>query len=102
MAPVQGAQASASLSQPLAGVGEALRLLPVPGTRPGARPWDWPHLLSGTRTSAGTGMVGLLSFTSSTTTVSVAEPTSGGVPLSVAVSTKLWAGTRTSEGWACG
>lgn len=52
------------------------------------------HLLSGTRTSQGNGMVGLLSLTSITTTVSVAEPTSGGVPLSMAVTTKLWVSTK--------
>lgn len=52
------------------------------------------HLLSGTRTSQGNGMVGLLSLMSITTTVSVAEPTRGGVPLSIAVTTKLWASTR--------
>lgn len=39
-------------------------------------------------------MVGLLSLMSITTTVSVAEPTRGGVPLSIAVTTKLWASTR--------
>lgn len=52
------------------------------------------HLLSGTRTSQGNGMVGLLSLMSITTTVSVAEPTRGGVPLSIAVTTKLWESTR--------
>lgn len=56
------------------------------------------YLLSGTRTSQGKGMVGLLSFTSITTTVSVAEPTSGGVPLSIAVTTKLRASTGHSVG----
>lgn len=39
-------------------------------------------------------MVGLLSLMSITTTVSVAEPTRGGVPLSIAVTTKLWKSTR--------
>lgn len=61
-------------------------------------PQLWPsvlwHSLSGTRISQGTGMVGLLSLMSITTTVSVAEPMSGGVPRSIAVTTKLWAGRR--------
>ena len=35
-----------------------------------------------------------MSLMSITTTVSVAEPTRGGVPLSTAVTTKLWASTR--------
>lgn len=48
------------------------------------------YLPSATRTSQGAGMVGLLSLRSITTTVSVAEPTRGGCPLSVAVSTSLW------------
>lgn len=61
-------------------------------------PQLWPavlqHSLSGTRISQGTGMVGLLSLMSITTTVSVAEPISGGVPRSIAVTTRLWAGMR--------
>lgn len=55
------------------------------------------HLLSGTRTSQGNGMVGLLSLTSITTTVSVAEPTRGGVPLSIAVTTNLRVSTRAQQ-----
>lgn len=55
--------------------------------------WYWVrtavNLLSGTRTSRGTGMVGLLSFRSTMITVRVAEPANRGVPLSVAVITKL-------------
>lgn len=55
------------------------------------------HLLSGTRTSQGNGMVGLLSLMSITTTVSVAEPTRGGVPLSIAVTTKLQESTKAQQ-----
>lgn len=36
------------------------------------------------------GIVGLLSFWSTIMTVSVAEPASRGLPLSVAVTTSLW------------
>lgn len=42
-------------------------------------------------------MVGLLSLMSITTTVSVAEPTRGGVPLSIAVTTKLQESTKAKQ-----
>lgn len=87
----------ASVTQPLAGTGLASLWAPPHPMVPTV-PQFWPsvlrHSLSGTRISQGTGIVGLLSLTSITTTVSVAEPMSGGVPRSIAVTTKLWAGMR--------
>lgn len=47
------------------------------------------HSLSGTRTSLGRGIVGLLSLRSTIITVTVAEPASLGLPRSVAIITSL-------------
>ena len=52
-------------------------------------------LPSGTRTSLGSGMVGLLSLRSTMMTVRVAEPASRGDPLSVAMTTSLEPHTHT-------
>lgn len=81
-----------SVTQILTGTG--LASLGAPPIVPQLWPSVLRHSLSGTRISQGTGMVGLLSLMSITTTVSVAEPMSGGVPRSIAVTTKLWAGRR--------
>lgn len=97
-------EGSVKLKEPALGKGTGLLGAPLPAT--GVHHNSVPaisdtsphraerHLLSGTRTSQGNGMVGLLSLMSITTTVSVAEPTRGGVPLSIAVTTKLQESTE--------
>lgn len=52
------------------------------------------HSLSGTRTSKGRGIVGLLSLRSTMITVRTAVPTNLGLPRSVAVTTSLFKETH--------